>query len=260
MSFPVIEGERFEPFALNELFDFNRHVVRKFFEDCRTAKDVADKVIRAVQYPFFAGQPDDRHRWNHFHGKWCRTIDADYWQLSSESALFCIGDCEDSSVLAVSGMRLLGVAPESVYEVFGVVKDASSGNVLGGHGWVYAKDPSFGTDKYVLVESTLDTPPASYPEVGASLDDLKRPFRLGNVVYDPEWLFNDRYFIVVPPSSPERGAAWTALALGMGRRRKRSVESPRKYEALAQAWGASLKPLKHFKRSKLHRLRKALGL
>ena len=260
MSFPIIEGERFEPFVLNELFDFDRYVVRKFFEDCRTAKDVADKVIKAVQYPFFAGSPDDRHRWNHFHGKWCRTIDDDYWQVNSETALFLIGDCEDSSTLTVGGMRLLGVPPEGVYEAFGVVRDASTGQVLGGHGWVYARDPSFGTSSYVLVESTLDTPPERYPEVGSTLEDLKRPFRLNNVVYESEWLFNDRYFIVVPPSSPERGAAWTALALGMGRRRKRFVEDPRKYEALAKAWGAPLKPLKYFRCSRLYRLRKALGL
>jgi hypothetical protein len=46
----------------------------------------------------------------------------------------------------------------------------------------------------------------------------------------------------------------------MGRRRKRFVEDPKKDEALAKAWGASLKPLKAFRRSRLYRLRKALGL
>jgi hypothetical protein len=255
LSFPIIEGERFEPFALNELFDFNRYVVRKFFEDCRTAKDVADKVIKVVQYPFYLGQPTDKHDINWFHGKYCRTINDDYWSSASETALCGWGDCEDSSILTVGGMRLLGVAPEDVYEAFGVVRDASTGQVLGGHGWVYAKDSSFGTDKFVLVESTLDTPPGLYPEVGASLEDLKRPFKLGNVVYESEWLFNDRYFIVVAPGQQlPLGFTWR------GRERKRFVESPRKYEAIAKAWGLPVKPLRRFRRSKLYRLRKALGL
>jgi hypothetical protein len=246
--FPVIDGERFELFELNELFDYNRYVVKKFFEDCKTAKDVADKVIRAVQYPFYLGQPDDTHKWNHFHGKWCKTITEDYWQLNSETALFLIGDCEDSSTLTVGGMRLKGVSPNNVYEVFGLVKDAN-GNILGGHAWVYSRDKSFGTDKFVLVESTLDEPPERYPEVGSTLDDLRKPFRYENIVYEPEWLFNDVQFIEVP-SSDKR------MMLKMVKRKK-FVENKMKYEAIAKAWKINTKPLKKF-RSKLARIREKI--
>jgi hypothetical protein len=241
MSFPVITGKRFEPFRLNELFDFNRHVVGKFFEDCRTAKDAADKVIRVIQYPMYMGQPDDQHHWNHFHGKFDRTITEDYWQTCSETALFGWGDCEDSSVLTVGGIRLKGVSPSNVYEVFGVVRDAS-GSILGGHGWVYAKDPSFETDKYVLVESTLDTPPAKYPEVGSTLDDLKKPFRLENIIYDPEVLFNDQVYVEVRP-------------ITLGRRDTRV-----KHEAIEKAWGIESKYMKALRRSRLYKLKRALRL
>jgi hypothetical protein len=243
-DFPVIEGERFEPFELSELFDYNRYVVRKFFEDCKTAKDVADKVIRAVQYPFYLGQPDDQHKWNHFHGKWCKTITLDYWQLNSETALLLIGDCEDSSTLAVGGMRLKGVSSDDVFEAFGVVKDAN-GNILGGHGWLYARDKSFGTDKFVLVESTLDTPPSQYPEVGSTLDDLNKPFRYENIIYEPELLFNDVQYI-------EISSATSCKRIVLSR--KRFVENRGKYEAIAKAWRVNTKPLRYF-RSKLAKLR-----
>jgi hypothetical protein len=246
-DFPVVEGKRFEPFELSELFDYSRYVVRKFFEDCNTAKDVADKVIRVIQYPFYLGQPDDQHKWNHFHEKWCKTITLDYWQLNSETALFLIGDCEDSSTLTVGGMRLKGVSSDDVFEAFGVVKDAN-GNILGGHGWLYARDKSFGTDRFVLVESTLDTPPGQYPEAGSTLDDLKRPFRYGNIIYEPELLFNDVQFIEVSPATSDRH---------MILRRKRFVENREKYEAIAKAWKVNTKPLRYF-RSKLARIRERL--
>jgi hypothetical protein len=242
MSFPVITGKRFEPFRLNELFDFNRHVVVKFFEDCRTAKDVADKVIRVIQYPMYMGQPDDRHCVNWFHGKFCKCIEEDYWAMNSECALCGYGDCEDSSMLVVGGARLKGVPPENVYEVFGVVRNAGSGEILGGHGWLYLKDPSFNTDKFVLVESTLDIPPQKYPEVGSTLDDLKKPFRLENIIYDPEVLFNDQVYVEVRP-------------ITLGRRDTRV-----KHEAIEKAWGIESKYMKALRRSKLYRLKRTLRL
>ena len=241
MSFPVIEGTRFEPFRLNELFDYQRYVVKKFFEDCKTAREVAEKVIKVIQYPLHFGQPDDQHHWNHFHGKFDRTITEDYWQTCSETALFGRGDCEDSSILTVGGMRLKGVSNESVYEVFGIVRDAQTLEILGGHGWVYTRDPSFGTDKFVLVESTLDQPPRKYPEVGTSLDDLKRPYRFENIIYEPEQLFNDEVYVELKP-------------LITHKRTTRKV-----HEAIEKAWGSS-KFMKALRRSKLYRLKRALRL
>jgi hypothetical protein len=245
MSFPVVEGVRFEPFRLNELFDYQRYVVVKFFEDCRTARDVAEKVIKAIQYPLFMGQPDDKHVWNHFHGKWCRKIELDYWQCCSETALFLIGDCEDSSILTVGGARLKGVPPENVYEVFGVVRDAVTGAILGGHGWVYVRDLSFGTDKFVLVESTLDAPPPRYPEVGSTLEDLKKPFAWEGVVYVPEQLFNDVVYVEIRP-------------LTMRGRRMR--ERKEKYEAIMKAWKAKTKYHAALERSLAYKIKRALRL
>lgn len=242
MGFPVVEGTRFERFRLNELFDYQRHVVRELFKNCKTARDVAELVIRVMQYPLYMGQPDDKHCLNVFHGRFCRCITEDYWQTCSETALFGWGDCEDSSVLTVGGMRLLGVSPENVYEVFGLVRDASSGEVLGGHGWVYARDPSFGTDKFVLVETTLDVPPSRYPEVGSSLDDLKRPYRFESVIYEPEQLFNDEVYVELRPLIT----------------RKRS--SRKVHEAIERAWGIESKYMKALRRSLSYRIKRWLGL
>jgi len=248
MSFPIFkDGVRFEAFKLNELFDCNRYQVQSYFADVKTAKDVADKVIRQVQYPFYRGQPTDQHRWNHFHGLWCHNIEEDYWQTCSETALFNVGDCEDSSILTVCGMRLLGISPNNVYEVFGVVTD-ESGNVLGGHGWVYASDPSFGTSNFVLVESTLDIPPAKYPEVGATLGDLKKPFHWGGWVYVPQLFFNDQLYIEIPQSFVHDKYSLQATLKMHPRLRKKFKENRAKYEALAKAWDAEMKPLKSYKK------------
>jgi hypothetical protein len=246
VSFPVIEGTRFEPFRLNELFDYQRYVVVKFFEDCKTAREVAEKVIRAVQYPLYMGQADDEHCANWFHGKFCRCITDDYWAMNSECALCGWGDCEDSSMLVVGGARLKGVPPENVYEVFGVVRDASTGEVLGGHGWVVIRDASFGTDKYVLVESTLDTPPPRYPEVGSTLEDLKKPFAWEGVVYEPEQLFNDVIYVEIRPLTTRRG--------------RKERERLEKYSAIERAWGIETKFTKALRRSRLYRIKRALRL
>jgi len=243
MSFPIIEGTRFEKFRLNELLDYNAYCVIEFFEDCRTAKDVADKVIRVVQYPFFMGRPDDKHIWNYFHGKWCRAITDDYWQKASETALTMIGDCEDSSVLAASGMRLKGVPPENVYVAFGVVKDAMTDTILGGHSWVLIKDASFGTDKFVLVESTLDVPPAKYPEVGSTFEDLKRPYRWESIIYEPQAFFNDAIF--------------TGALIVSGRRARETKE---KYEAIMRAWKVRTKYHVALEKSRLYKIKRALRL
>jgi hypothetical protein len=246
VSFPVVEGTRFEPFRLNELFDYDRYVVQEFFKDCRTAREVAEKVIRAIRYPLYMGQPDDRHCVNWFSGKFCKCITDDYWATNSECALCGWGDCEDSSMLVVGGARLKGVPPENVYEVFGVVRDATTGAMLGGHGWVLIKDASFGTDKFVLVESTLDVPPAKYPEVGATLEDLKKPFAWEGIVYVPEQLFNDVVYVEIKP------------LITMRERRMR--ERKEKYEAIMKAWKVRTKYHVSLERSRLYKLKRALRL
>jgi hypothetical protein len=259
-DFPIVECERFEPFRLNELFDYNKFVVTEFFKDCNTARDVADKVIREIQYPFTHGIPDDKHTWNHFHGKWCRTIIFDYWQTCSETALFKIGDCEDSSVLTVGGMRLKGLSPDDVYEVFGIVIDAETKRILGGHGWVYARDRSFNTDDFVLVESTLDEPPESYPSVGSSFSDLLAQKKIGKVIYKPETLFNDVKIqsvsgrlidIRLPEGISEKDLKKLYKSMKI---KKKAMENREKYEAIAESWGIDTKPLK-FYRSRLAKLR-----
>jgi hypothetical protein len=140
------------------------------------------------------------------------------------------------------------VEQEIVIEVVGLVKDVS-GNILGGHGWVYARDKSFDTYKFVLVESTLDEPPEKYPEVGSTLDDLKKLFRYENIIYEPEWLFNDVQFIEIP-SSDKRMMLKVV-------KRKKFMENKMKYEAIAKAWKINTKPLRKF-RSKLARIREKI--
>jgi len=224
-EFPVIENKRFWPFALCELVDLFSYQVNKYsLELPNDPKAVADAVIKDVRYPFHLGQPDDYHQLNCFHGsyKFCKRVDLDFFQKASETAFLKVGDCEDSSVLytALAG-KLVGA--ESVYEVLGLVKDADTGEILGGHGWSVCKWQS----QWHLAESTLDIPPAQYPVIV----HYKAPCTIGKYIYAPMVLFNWKKYIEISPISNYLGLSF------------KSKETRRKYEAISRAFGIRTKPL-----------------
>jgi len=247
-EFPICD-QRFYKFRLNELVDFEAHQVEEFFGRAGSAVEICNQVIRRVEYPLHLGQPDDLHKANNFHGKWCKTESVDFWQMASETAAMGIGDCEDSSILAVAALRGFGLSEYEVYEVFGVVREAESSRVLGGHGWVLAilkTDPK--DTAFRLVESTLDTPPEEYPVVA----EIGQPFRMKDWEYVPEWLWNDKEFFVIG-----KAKKIGVLGVGMGKKRKESIE---KYKAIEEMWEQPTKPLEKIRQSKLYRLKKKLGL
>jgi hypothetical protein len=254
MEFPVVRDQFFYPIYLNELIDWQSFVVQEYVKVKKSAKEVVDSLIIDIQYPWWLGQPDDSHTLNMYHGqyKWCKRIDEDFWDKASMVlGTNKVADCDGSAITAVACLRALGLKPEDTYVAFGVVKDASSGQILGGHAYTFARDSSFGTSKYVLCEMTLDEPPERYPEVGSTLDDLKKPFGYENIVYEPEWLFNDVQFIEVPSSDKRM------MLKFVKRKKKRFVENRMKYEAIAKAWKINTKPLRKF-RSKLARIRERI--
>jgi len=97
----------------------------------------------------------------------------------------------------------------------------------------------------VLVESTLDVPPSTYPEVGSTLDDLKKPFAWNGIIYEPQQLFNDVVYIEMIP---------------LTMRKKREKESLRKYMAIERAWGVQTKFMKMHRKSKLIKLKRVFKL
>jgi len=224
-EFPIIERQRFFKTRLNELFDLNSVVVQEYVKAFDSFKAIADDIIRIIDYPWYLGKPDDTHVWNAFHGtqKWCKRIDADFWQKASETLTIKVGDCEDSSIAFVTAVRAKGLSASNVYEAFGIVRDANTKVLLGGHGWAISK--GIPDDKWRLYESTLDIPPAEYPIV----ENPEKPFRLGNIEYVPEWLFNDKIFKVVG-------------SLDYREREKKDKETHEKYEAIAEAFGIETKP------------------
>jgi len=247
-EFPICD-QRFYGFRLSELIDFESYQVENFLGGAHSPVEVAEKVIRAIEYPLYLGQPDDLHKLNNFHGKWCKTESNDFWQMASETAAIGIGDCEDSSILAVAGLRRFGLTENEVYEVFGVVREADSGRVLGGHGWVLAilkTDPE--DTAFRLVESTLDTPPDEYPIVA----ELNRPFRMKDWEYVPEWLWNDKEFFVVG-----KAKKMGVLGISMGKKARESIE---KYRAIEEMWEQPTKPLERIRESKIYKLKRKLRL
>ena len=248
MAGPVIEGKRFWPFRWDELFDYQSYQVQEFIRGCGTPRVLADKVIRAIEYPFYQGRPDDLHILNCYHGKWCRRIDLDFWQKASETAAIGIGDCEDGTFLFVAGARAMGVPEDKVYATLGAVQDVRTGEIIGYHAWAVIEDPSFG-DGWRYVESTLDVPPKEYKPV----EDIRKPYVSGVWRLIPEILGNDRRFEVIEPSLDVQAS----MARFMAKRRKtrfvkvgyleatfREKETREKYRALEKIWGIRAKPLR----------------
>lgn len=239
MSFPIVVDQFFWPIKLNELIDHDKYQISVFISGVKTAKELADKVIQTIEYPFYLGQPDDTHILNCYHGKWCKKISLDFWQPASWTATIGIGDCEDSSILYVATAKALGIPDNKLYVVFGVVLDASSKQLLGGHAWVYISDPSFGDNKWRYVETTLDTPPPQYPPV----PDITKPFQYNEIILVPEALWNSSEYKEVG-----KGVAYLCL-------RRKLRETRRKYEAIQKAFNITVKPLKKSRKSLLARIR-----
>jgi len=242
-EFPVIEDRRFWKFRLHELFTLYSYQVLEFCKGLRRPEEVANKVIRDVRYPFHLGEPDDTHLFNAFHGgyRFCVKVKEDFWQTADETARIRTGDCEDSSILFVAccGSPEIKLRPRDVYEAFGVVRDADTGRILGGHGWSYYRR----NREWHLIESTLDEPPTAYPVV----DNIKRPFRIGRAVYEPWVLFNWADYMEL-----EGLERYKKL-----RRRERETEE--KYRAIEAAWKITTKPLTTLRRMRFLRLRRAIG-
>jgi len=246
VSFPVVRDQFFYPIYLNELIDWYSYPVKEYVKDKRSAKEVVDSLIIDIRYPMYMGNPDDTHVLNMYHGefKWCRRIDEDFWDKASMVlGTNKVADCDGSAITAVACLRAFGLKPEDVYVVFGLVRDAATNSILGGHAWTYARDPSFGTDKYVLCEMTLDTPPQRYPEVGSTFEDLKMPYRWESIIYEPQAFFNDAIF--------------TGALVVSGRRLRETKE---KYDAIMKAWKIKTKYHVALERSRLHRIKRALRL
>ena len=248
-NFPVVYHQRFWPIRLNELIDYQSYLVQEFIKDCKTPRELADEVIRKIAYPFHGGKPDDLHIYNSFHGRFCRKIESDYWAKASECLAALIGDCEDSTITFVACARAMGVKPEDVYVVFGYVRNARTGEIVGGHAWAVIIHESFGAG-WRYIETTLDVPPGDYPVV----DDIRKPFAWGSWVLVPEILWNDSYYEEIQLTR----RLMAEVAVFLFKKRKSQIvkhsnyldlkfsekETRKKYEALSEMWGITTKPLK----------------
>ncbi len=185
----MFKNQRFWTFALNELFNMNSIIVQEYAKASKDIIDLANRIILDIEYPFHLGKPTDSHQFLAFH-TYKKCIDLDFWGKADETCALRKGDCEDSSVFFVTCARIIGLSEKEVYEVFGVVRDARTKQILGGHGWSY-----FWYDNHWrLYESTLDVYPKEYPKIGEKHNDvseIREPVLFENVIYDPEFLFND---------------------------------------------------------------------
>lgn len=238
--------QRFENFSLKELITPEAGMVKDFAASAMSPRQIADNVIIGLEYPLPSGKPDDYHRLQYFRGEYELTREfADYWQKPSETLRTRVGDCEDGAILCTSAYRAYGLSAEDVYCILGVVKD-EKGNVLGGHGWTYAR---WSEEGFRLIETTLDTPPADYPISGKTLEDIKKPFKFKTIIYEPYVLFNDEKVIEVVKgmSEPYR----IDCEFKEGKFELKKVEKPmilgikaeeiEKYEAIEKAWGMKTK-------------------
>lgn len=245
-EFPVVSREYFYPIYLNELIDPESYTVKCYVKDKTSVKQIADSIILDVKYPIHWGLPDDTHVLSMYFGRyrWTKVIFWDFWDKGSMVlGTNKVADCDGSTIAFVTACRSFGVSQEDVFAVFGVVKQ--DGRTLGGHAWAYVRDRSFGTFRYVLVETTLDTPPEKYPEVGDSIEDLKRPFYYNGIWYEPEFLFNDKRYIGL---------------VNFEYRKRFPMETVAKHLALEKAFYTRTKLLEQLRQSKTYKIRSKLRL
>jgi len=244
----LIVDRRFIPFKLNELITKDSAIIEEYVKNVKSVEEIADRVIRDVEYPFFLFSPDDRHSCCFFHGRFRKTVKEDYWQNAAETCYIKAGDCEDSSILFCSAARCFGVSHEDVYVVFGVIREAGNGRVLGGHAWCVFK----GSDgKWHLMESTLDTPPVGYPVIPE--ENLFERIKFNNVIYEPQLFWNDKCAFNAYNKVESVVEAMDYMVIG--RKHKENLE---KYEAISSAWGTVNKPFKSYlsRRRKMDALKK----
>jgi len=252
MEFPVLQDQRFFTFRLNELFDVDSQVIKDYVSNHPNAKDLADSIIRDVKYPFHMGSPDDTHLYNCYHGKyrWCKRIDWDYWQKSQETLTIFVGDCEDSSIAFVTCCLHLKVP---AYEIFGVVRDAATNEILGGHGWSAFQLE----EEFRIYESTLDVPPQEYPIYGdGSFESLLKPLTFESIIYDPEWVFNKDDFRIVLKGLLFKTIGFIGEVDYTSKIKKKYKDTIEKHRAIEKAWKQPTKVTKEYDKlsNKLKRL------
>ncbi|MBA7491893.1 hypothetical protein ES702_02441 [subsurface metagenome] len=115
----------------------------------------------------------------------------DFWMLPEELLTIKHGDCEDSTFLLCSLLLASGISPFCVRAVLGIVYD-KKGDPLGGHAWPVYLDE---LGKWRLLESTLDTIPATMP-LADSLAKEGTEFR-----YEPMLCFNQYHLWLIKPST-----------------------------------------------------------
>jgi len=169
-------GKRFWKFNFRELFDRDSEVIRELAKKLMRAEQICRYVIEEIKYPFWFGQPDDKHVWNAFHGKFCVKVKHDFWQKASETAVSKYGDCEDKTILWVT---LMDMNLYKCYGFLGIVyyKDKP----LGGHAWGAFEDVK---GNWRLYESTLEKAP-SYPHDYPVIPDpdTTNEFKVGRLRY-----------------------------------------------------------------------------
>lgn len=115
----------------------------------------------------------------------------DFWMLPEEVLTLEKGDCEDSSFLLCSLLLASGISPFCVRAVLGIVYD-KRGDPLGGHAFPCYLDE---IGKWRLLESTLDTIPATMP-LADNLAKEGTEFR-----YEPMLCFNQYHLWLIKPST-----------------------------------------------------------
>ncbi|RLI87523.1 MAG: hypothetical protein DRP01_01570 [Archaeoglobales archaeon] len=223
-----VEAKRFWKFKLNELLDIDSEICQEFFGGLTTWRQVARKVIERVEYPFRMGLPDDKHTYNAYFGKYkrCWTLTADYWDKVSEVVATLVGDCDGSSIAIVGGCLIIGV---EAYQCLGYLYKGDK--ILGGHAWPIVHDPE--SDKWYLVESTLDEVPEEYPEI----DPETNWWNMNELRYHAWVKFNNTHYYEWIGGSESMGIK---EYLKLGRKLKETRE---KYEAIRRAWRKRVKPL-----------------
>jgi len=197
---PRFEGEVYD---IREFVNPRTYLVKKLANDLKAPNEelhvwnMFKFVVENIKYPWKAGVPEalmlfcDTHAlFRHPFTPKLSICLLDFWKFPTETLRDGVGDCEDTTFLLAS---LLRVYKYKAYAVLGYVVIEG---VLYGHAWVLYQHPSY---DWIILETTLDSLEPykdweGYVEVEEQIKEI----------YRPEIMFNEEEVTVLRTSSLER--------------------------------------------------------
>jgi len=192
-----------EVYDIREFITPNTYLIKRLANDLKAPNEelhvwnLFKFVVESIKYPWRRGIPEALMIFCDLHALFRHPFKPklsicllDFWKFPVETLRDGVGDCEDTTFLLTS---LLRVCKYNAYAVLGYIE---IDGIKYGHAWVLYQHPSY---DWIILETTLDSLEPyrdwkGYVEVEGQVKDL----------YKPEIIFNEKEVNLLKSSSLER--------------------------------------------------------